>query len=235
MFRNNDISDGGRPVLIEAPEDEMIALADVKKALGISGTSQDNALQFALDAAIAALDPSSGGWLGRALMPQTWELQLLSFNDRRAGLRSHHNLQAIPLPYPPLLSIVSVKYLDMAGADQTLALGAGYRVLGVGQVFSRQAIAPPYGGSWPATRVDDAAVRIRYTCGYDDDANVMPKQMVQAICLSVRALLPLMTRDVMLLEDRVEGIGSKRYQSNPEISSIVEKAIGSLLVNLATA
>lgn len=235
MFRNNDFSDGGRPVLIEAPEDELIALADLKKALGISGVDQDNALRFALAAAIAVLDPASNGWLGRALMPQTWELQLLSFNDRRTGSRPHHNLHAIPLPYPPLISIVSVKYLDMAGVDQPLALGAGYRILGMGQPFSRQAIAPLYGTAWPATRVDDAAVRIRYTCGYDDDVNVMPKQLVQAICLSVRALLPLMTRDAMLFEDRVEGLGSKRYQNNPEFSAVVEKAIGSLLVNLQTA
>lgn len=235
MFRNNDISDGGRPVLIEAPDDPVISLADAKKALGIPDTSQNDALTAALAAAVATLDPASNGWLGRALMPQTWELQLLSFNDRRCSPRAHYNPQSIPLPYPPLIAIVSVKYLDMAGADQTLALGTGYRVLGVGQPFARQAIAPPFGGSWPATRVDDAAVRIRFTCGYDEDVNVMPKQLIQAICLSARALLPLMTRDVMLLEDKVEGLGSKRYQNNPEFSAIVEKAIGALLVNLATA
>lgn len=235
MFRNNDISDGGRPVLIEAPEDELIALADLKKALGISGIDQDNALKFALAAAIAALDPASGGWLGRALMPQTWELQLRSFVDVRRAWPRQPALQAIELPYPPLLQIVSVKYLDAAGADQTLALGTGYRVIGQGQVFGKQAIAPLYAASWPAARVDDASVRIRFTCGYDGDANVMPKQLVQAICLSVRALLPLMTRDAMLFEDKVEGLGSKRYQNNPEFSAIVEKAIGSLLVNLSTS
>ena len=161
MFRNNDISDGGRPVLIEAPEDEVISLADCKKALGISDTSQDAVITAAIAAVAADLDPASNGWLGRALRPQTWELQLLSFNDRRSSPRPHYNLHAIPLPYPPLISIVSVKYLDMAGVDQPLTLGAGFRVLGIGQPFARQAIAPLYGQSWPATRVDDAAVPSR--------------------------------------------------------------------------
>ncbi|WLA52368.1 hypothetical protein QIH80_21110 [Bradyrhizobium elkanii] len=83
MFRNNDISDGGRAVLIEGPTDEVIALADVKAALGISGGSQDLVLTVALETAVANLDPASGGSLGRALREQTWELQLRSFDDRR--------------------------------------------------------------------------------------------------------------------------------------------------------
>ncbi|WP_375782935.1 hypothetical protein ACE10Z_23765 [Bradyrhizobium sp. Pha-3] len=103
MFRNNDISDGGRAVLIEGPTDEVIALADVKAALGISGGSQDLVLTAALETAIANLDPASGGSLGRALREQTWELQLRSFDDRRRKVLPRNNPLAIPLPYPPLL------------------------------------------------------------------------------------------------------------------------------------
>lgn len=231
MFRNNDISDGGRPVLVEAPDDDVISLADCKKALGIAGATQDPVIQAAIYAATDNLDAASGV-LNRALREQTWELQLRSFNDRRAAIRPFNNPLAIPLPYPPLLKVLSVSYLDATGANQTLALGTGYRILGLGAPLEKQAIAPPYQGAWPIARVDDASVRIRFTCGYDEDQNVMPRQLKQAVCLAVRDLIPLMTRDQMIFEDRVEGVGSKRYQSNPEFATVTKNAIASLLANL---
>ncbi|WP_018456809.1 phage head-tail connector protein [Bradyrhizobium sp. WSM4349] len=237
MFRNNDISDGGRAVLIAAPDynaTPIVSLAECKSALGIASSSQDALITMALDAAIAALDPSTNGWLGRALGAQTWELQLQSFCDRRKTVRPHYNPLAIPLPYPPLIAITSVKYFNAAGSDTTMVAGTDYRVLGQGETYARQAIAPLYGQSWPVARPDDASVRIRYTCGYDGQAGRMtPPQLSSAICLSVRALMPLLQRDATLLEDRVEGVASKRYQNNPEFARITEAAVSSLLVNLS--
>lgn len=232
MFRNNDISDGGRAVLVEAPLEDVVSLSECKAALGISGTDQDVVIQAAIHAAVDNLDAASG-WLGRALREQTWELQLRSFNDRRAKVAPFNNPLAIPLPFPPLLSVPSVKYFDVAGVDQTLVLGTGYRVLGLGAPLERQAIAPIYQGVWPIGRDDDASVRIRFTCGYDEDQNVMPRQLKQAVCLAVRDLIPLMTRDQMLFEDRVEGIGSKRYQNNPEFAAVTRNAISGLLASLS--
>ncbi|WLA52369.1 hypothetical protein QIH80_21115 [Bradyrhizobium elkanii] len=139
---------------------------------------------------------------------------------------------AIPLPYPPLIDIVSVKYFDANGVDQTMVLGTDFRVLGMGQPLGQQEIAPPLGKSWPVARLDDASVRIRFNCGYDEDVNVMPRQLKSALCLAVRDLLPLLTRDQMLLEDRVEGVSTKRYQNNPQLAAVVQSAIGSLLANL---
>lgn len=238
MFRNNDISDGGRPVLITAPDytaTPLVTLAACKSALGISGTDQDALLTAALAAAIAALDPASGGWLGRALGAQTWELQLQHFADRRSTVQPHYNPLAIPLPYPPLISVTSVKYFNAAGTDTTLVTGTDYRVLGVGAAYQRQAIAPLYAGAWPTASSDDASVRIRYSCGYDGQAGrVLPAQLSTAICLSVRALMPVL-RDAMVFEDSVEGVGSKRYQNNPEFARITQGAVASLLANLSIA
>ena len=231
MFRNNDISDGGRAVLIEPPLEEVISLQDCKTALGISTSDQDLLLQNAIWAAVDNLDAANGS-MNRALREQTWELQLRSFNDRRSGVRPFNNPMAIPLPYPPLLQVISVKYLDVNGTDQTLAAGTGYRVLGLGAPLERQAIAPPFQGAWPVTRVDDASVRIRFNCGYDEDINVMPRQLKSAVCLAARDLLPLLSRDQMLFEERIEGVGSKRYQNNPEFATVTQKAVANLLRNL---
>jgi hypothetical protein len=236
FFRNADFVDGGRAVLIEPPTDPAITLADAKKALGISDASQDLAVQAAIDAASDVLDPASGGWLGRALRPQTWELQLRSFAAHQHHFFSSplHPVDAhkILLPYPPFLQMVSVKYLDINGVDQTLALGTDYRVLGAGQAYGKAFIAPLYGASWPVPRVDDASVRIQFTCGYDDDAAIMPRALRSAIVLGARALLSVSTRDMLLMEDRVEGLGWKRFQNNPAAADVVDKAVRSLLINL---
>lgn len=256
MFRNNDVSDGGRPILIAAPTIEVISREACKAALGISDTSRDTVIDTALAATAATLDPAANGWLGRALRPQQWELQLRSFNDVRPDLRRGRQsnfcgnwagqqgfaAQSIPLPYPPLIAVDSVKYLDVNGVNTTLALGSGYRIIGMGDTFKRQAIAPPYGGSWPSVRIDDASVRIRYTCGYLPAnsgppvvPDQMPPQIIQAVCLGVRALLGLATRDIMLAEDRVDGIGTKKYQNNPAVAEIITQVIGGLLNNHAVS
>jgi uncharacterized phiE125 gp8 family phage protein len=233
MFRNNDISDGGRPVLITSPDyntTPIVSLAECKSALGILSSSQDALLTLALDTAIAMLDPAIEGWLGRSLGTTTWELQLQSFNDRRRKVRPYYDTLAIPLPYPPLINVVSVKYFDVNGNDVTMTAATDYRVLGVGERI--QAIAPLYGRAWPVARLDRGSVRIRFAAGYDGETNKTPPQLTSAICLGVRALLPVLQRDQMLLEDRVEGVGSKRYQNNPQLAEITKNAMLKLLANL---
>jgi uncharacterized phiE125 gp8 family phage protein len=237
MLPHHDVSELGRSILITPPDPDVAAvtLDEAKIGLGITSTSQDDIVAAAIAAAADALDPASGGWLGRALRPQTWELQLRAFGSHRAHW--HHTCaNAILLPYPPLISVDSVKYLDSAGVDQTLALTTGYRVLGKGQVYGRAYIAPPYAGAWPVARFDDASIRIRFTAGYADDsdpASAMPRSLKHAIILGARALMSVTSRDMLLFEDRVEGMGSKRYQNNPAVAEIVNKAIASLLSNLS--
>jgi hypothetical protein len=224
------------PILIEAPDsgDELLSLADCKKALGISGADQDDALTAAIGAATDALDAATNGTLGRALRVQTWELQLESFEQGWRCRPRHYACgpEAIALPYPPLIGIVSVKYLDTSGVDQALALNSDFRPLRMGAIDSRQLVEPAYGKSWPSGRCDAAAVRIRFECGYDGVDNIAPRQLNQAIALGVRALLTAAARDPRLLEDRVEGVGSKRYQADAKAVEIVTNAAAELLSRL---
>lgn len=239
MYSHHHEIDHGRTVLITAPTAPAVSLADAKSALGIDAgdTSQDVLVEAAIAAASDALDPAAGGWLGRALRPQTWELQLHSFGGRHGRFHFHPgypiSAHHIALPYPPLIAVVSVKYLDVNGADQILALGTGYRVLGMRQPYGKASIAPLYATSWPVPRIDDASVRIQFTCGYDDTDTIMPGSLKSAIILGARALMSVTGRDMLLLEDRVEGLGWKKFQNNPAAADIVNKAVKSLLINLA--
>jgi uncharacterized phiE125 gp8 family phage protein len=140
--------------LITAPTVDVVSLVDMTAHLRVDA-SDDDVLIAGLVAAVAGtLDPATGGWLGRALRPQTWELRLDGFP-----------CEEIALPYPPLIAITSVKYDDTGGTERTLAPATGYRILNAGGL-GKTILAPPYGTSWPVARADRETVRIRYQCGY---------------------------------------------------------------------
>lgn len=153
--------------LITAPTDDVVTVAEVKKHAKIDHGDDDALIPQYIAAAVAQLDAAAGGWLGRALRPQTWELRQAQFP-----------CGPIWLPYPPFIEIVSVKYDDSDGVEQALALGTGYRVLGftAGDLPPKWkiAIAPPYGMSWPSARCDYQSVRVRWKCGYAPKAAVDP-------------------------------------------------------------
>lgn len=117
----------------------------------------------------AAQDELEGvtGWLGRALVKQTWRL---SMNRFPAGA------EQIMLPLPPLHGVTRVSYMDADGERQDLTdvaaspPGTGYRVARGAVVGS---ILPPYGGAWPTSgRVDTGAVQIEFEAGYATAADV---------------------------------------------------------------
>ena len=66
------------------------------------------------------------------------------------------------VPVPPLQSVTSIKYLDTAGAEQTLA-SYTYRVDAVREPGR---IALDYGKYWPSTYPVMNAVTVRFVAGY---------------------------------------------------------------------
>jgi uncharacterized phiE125 gp8 family phage protein len=129
------------------------------------------------DAAVQLLDAASRGWLGRALSLQTWELRLDAF-----PLRDDGSSASIPLPFPPLRSVTSIKYDDSSGTEQTLD-PSSYRIAG-GDVA---AVSTVYGVAWPSARYAEESVRIRFACGYGDDegATPLPAAIISALLLMI--------------------------------------------------
>lgn len=69
---------------------------------------------------------------------------------------------------PPLQSVTSIKYIDTAGVEQTLA-SSGYLV----DSNSKPArITVSYGNSWPSIRSQNGAVVIQFVAGYGDADDV---------------------------------------------------------------
>ena len=140
--------------LLTAPVAEPITLTDTKLHLREESAAQD-ALITSL---IVAVRGDAEGFTRRAFLTQTWRLSIDGFPC--SGI--------IRLPMPPLVSVTSIKYTDLAGAEQTLA--ANQYVVDVASLPGR--IHRAYDITWPSTRPEANCVRVEFVCGFGDAAAV---------------------------------------------------------------
>lgn len=221
-------------VLITPPTQDVVTLDEAKAQLRIADDAQDDLVTAIIAATVNEFDPAGGGYLGRALRPQTWELRLPSFyrlqSSRPPRLLSRTEALAIVLPVPPLISIVSVKYDDVNGAEQTLTENTDFRVLGKGGL-GKQAIAPLYNTVWPTGRYDAASVRIRFTCGYDADVqpDPMPGPIKQAVHLAARNVYSLGERNLFQSLKTVVGVSETRWIVSPAGSELIRTATENMI------
>jgi uncharacterized phiE125 gp8 family phage protein len=138
--------------LITAPTVPALDLAQCKLDLRApSGSSEDAYIARLIRTATALAEHETG----RAIMEQDWELVIDAFPAAE-----------IELAKPPQMSVTSVKYLDAAGAEQTLP-GSAYTLDAdklPGYLF------PALGTSWPDTQDVANAVRVRFKCGHATNA-----------------------------------------------------------------
>lgn len=106
---------------------------------------------------IASARVSAEAATSLALMTQTLDLYLDAFPAAE-----------IILPRSPLQSVTSITYTDTDGATQTLA-ASEYQV---DTASAPPRIVPAYGKSWPSTRQQINAVKVRFVCGHTDAASV---------------------------------------------------------------
>ena len=130
----------------------------VKQHLKVETDVDDALIQGIIAGAIDHVD-GPRGWLGRALGEQTLEGTL-------DGGWPLCDRSALRLPYPPVLSIESVTYIDPDGVEQMLP-ESGYQVIDSGEWSSY--LAPAYGMSWPAVRCQEGSVTIQWKAGYATD------------------------------------------------------------------
>jgi len=143
--------------VIAQPTLEAITLTEVKSQLGIKAAdtvSDASIIRRIRDAREYAEEHTQ-----RSVLKTTREIRLDAFpKDFYYGNRR------IFLPFPNLLSVDSVKYIDYAGIEQTVDV-ANY----ISDTYSKQLpyVRPTYGQTWPSARYEDNAVRIKYFSGYD--------------------------------------------------------------------
>lgn len=128
-----------------------------------------------IEALIAAAEQhlaAPAGWLGRSIALQTIELRTCGFN-----------WCAIQLPYGPVRSIQSIRYVDESGDEQTVD-PADYEATGLDTVTVHVRLRR--GRSWPSVSLGRENVRIAYTAGYAPEE--VPAPLKHSILLLVSHL-----------------------------------------------
>lgn len=147
-----------------APDTEPVSTADAKAHLRYSDNDQDTLI----DALVKAARESVEAYTGRALITQTWQLFLDEFPAGFDRLKA------------PLQAVSSIKYIDTAGVEQTLAADQ-YKV----DTAALGRIVPAYGVTWPSTRAEANAVTVEFVAGYGVAATDVPADIIHAIKLLV--------------------------------------------------
>ena len=222
-----------RVTLIMPPTVDPLTAADVKARLGYGAEVSDTLASALVAAARQQLD-GYGGWLGRALNTQTWQMTLPGFYDGKRDRYWFDNRNSLTtndsklrIPVPPLQSITSITYVDSNGATQTLASNA-YRIIR-GSTFAT--IVPIYGTNWPATQVQEDAVTITFIAGYGSQPTDVPEPIRTAITLQVSHLKALTAQNIFISLDRVEGVGEQRFIVGKGSTDVISAAVLSLTEN----
>ena len=140
--------------LITAATTYPVTTAEAKLHAKID-TAADDTL---VDALITAATEMAEQRIGRAIMPQVWELTLDAFPD------------AFELTRVPVTAVTALTYVDANGATQTLS-NTLYSLDNADQ-FGSSYVVPVYNGAWPDSRAQVNAVSLQYTAGYANAAAV---------------------------------------------------------------
>lgn len=170
-----------------APSIEPITNLEAKNFLRLdSDLTQDDAL---IDTLIAAARLYAESYCNRSLISQSWQLLLDSFPSPQTfgvpwGQPWSIPANAIQLERGPLISVQSVKYLDMGGTLQTMP--AGQYTVDASSPMPR--IVPVFGAVWPVPLPQIGAVQVNYTAGYGTAAANVPAGIRQWLLLRVSTL-----------------------------------------------
>jgi len=152
-------------VVIEPPE-PVVTKEEAKRHLVIdAGLVDDDVLIESLILAATAWLDGPAGWLGRALGMQILEWQRCDWPSNREVL-----------PFPPEIEIISVKYIDPSGVEQTWPFPV-----------------PLYFEDMPAVRGREGDIKIRYRAGYGAPDASNPEAWVNS------APAPIKTAVLMLV------------------------------------
>lgn len=200
-------------LVVVTPPQALVSAADAKAWAPVLAGDDDARVNALLNAAQFAIEPPNG-WVGRAFGLQTLEARFGGFGDRH-----------LPLPFPPVRSLVSAKYDDATGAERDLPLD-GLRLLGAGTASAF--VAPRPGAAWPRVASSSESVRVQFRTGYEsDDPEVQPVRY--AIALAAVQLRSLTTQDLALRSRTTEGVGARTWTVSETAEKLTRSAVEGLL------
>lgn len=184
--------------LITPPTASVLTLAEAKVHLREDLVDAGN--DALITAIISAATQDAEHLMGRAILPQTWQLTLDAFPA------------VIDLPRPTVTTVASVAYVHATtGTLTTLDPGQYQTCLGSDIAA---AIVPAYGCDWPDVRSQPESVQVTYTSGWATPADV-PELVKAWIKLRMGALYE--TRQSWTMGQR------EAIQANPFIDFLLDR------------
>lgn len=199
--------------VVTAPQGEPISLDEAKRHLRVSVDDDNDLIQSHLESARERVEIETG----RQLLTGTFELWL----DSAPGLQSSWgqdglawwgsnqpwmnwgpwlNRLFIDVPKPPLLSVVSITYVDTSGVTQTWDPTLYQVHKPYGPTAHRGKIRPAFGVSWPVTRDQMDALVVQFTAGYGTTGASVPQPLRRAILMIAGDLYE--NREATVVTDR---------------------------------
>ena len=154
--------------LVTPPAGEPVSLAEAKLHLRVDGGEDDLLIGSLITAARQAAETITH----RQFITARWKLVMDAF----AG-------QAVLIHKSPLISVVAVEYLDMAGLVQTMP-PSHYTVDAASEPAR---LTPIFGQTWPPTLPQIGAVSVTFDAGYGP-ASAVPEGIKSWIKLRVGSL-----------------------------------------------
>lgn len=175
---------------------EPVTLAEAKQHLQITFSDDDDKIRglitFAREDREARLERSflTTGWelildgfpcsAGYGYIPLSGYIPYSLERDWNAG-------GAVLLRRPPIQSVGNITYIDTTGIEQTLTLGVDFTVRTLGVKTAPTKIYPMTRKRWPTTLAEPDVVRIAFTAGYGDTADVVPACIKESMLMLIDA------------------------------------------------
>lgn len=147
--------------LIVPPSAMAVSIEAARRSARTSGTALDDELSDKVHGYTEAAEHKTR----RAFITQTWAVTLDEFPP------------AIKLPRSPVISVLSVKFYDANGVQQTLD-PQDYQV---DDKSEPGFVLPAPGRAWPETADRINAVEVQFTCGYGPSPTDVPAAIRQYI------------------------------------------------------
>lgn len=162
------------------PDSEPISLDEAKGYLKVDGTSDDTYITSLITTSRRMCE----AYTGLSFVTQERQIKLDRFpvSDRSRG-------NEITIPYGPVQSIDSVKYLNTDNVLTTMAEGTDYVVDTDSEICRIFPVSSNELTCWPSTRNLPNAVTVAYTAGFDDVSGIpLPKEVTEAMYKQIASM-----------------------------------------------
>jgi len=161
----------------------LVSIADVKAAMRIRHSREDDKIETAIYEAYNYLD-GRYGWLRRSILTQTWTMTLPGFVKKKLTSDADGNptftwiyTNEIELPLPPLQQVTKIRYRDSDNVwqtmlDETSSPSLTTSTVNIVKTGLYGAILLADGQSWPSVYNHPEAVEITFMAGYGDIAAI---------------------------------------------------------------